>query len=541
MTATTLATAQTELPAAGRAVGRLAVRQLRRGALIVTVVTAAMSALVAAQYQSTVDGEMSQSAVQALASNPAIRVLFGPARALDDPGGFTVWRTGTPVMILAGVWLMLAAIRITRGDEDAGRWDLLLGGRIRTVDYVWRCLAAVVGAAAMIAVSIGVALVAAGTATAGAATYAFGVLGVTATFGAIGLASAQLMPNRQSAVGAAVGILGVALLLRMLADGVSALAFAAWLTPFGLVSRSAPYADNSFLPLVVLALLAAGVAAVAVAVAGGRDVGGGWIEVRSRRAPRTYLLGSVTGFAVRRAARPTLGWALGVGAYFLVVGAMIESILEFLAANPRFAELAAAAGVGGLDSATGFAAALFALLAIPTGLYASTRLAAMVADERDGRAAMVLALPVSRPRLLGVEVGVAAATVVTLHGVAAVAMWAGAVLTGAPLRLVDALAGAVNTAPVALLALGAAALAVGWAPGAVTSVGALPVVGGFLLDVIAGSVAAPRWVSTVSPFAHVAPTPAAPPHWTAIAVFVVVAAVMAGAGIGGYRRRDTGA
>ncbi|MEO3758119.1 polyketide antibiotic transporter [Mycobacterium sp. B14F4] len=541
MTAATLtaAPAAGKLPPAGSAVGRLAVRQLRRGALIVTVICAGMSALVAAQYQSAFQGEMSERAVQALASNPAIRVLFGPAVALDDPGGFTVWRTGTPLMILAGVWLMLGAIRITRGEEDAGRWDFLLAGRLRTVDAVLRCLAAVVGAAVMIGLATGAALVAAGTEPTGAAVYAIGVLGVTATFGAVGLAAAQLMPSRPSAVGAAVGVLGVAVLLRMVADGIDALSFAAWLTPFGLISRAAPYADNRVLPLMVLALLAAAAGAVAVAGARGRDVGGGWIAIRSRRAPRTHLLGSVGGFAVRRAIRPTLGWIVGIGAYFVVVGAMIASVLDFFAQNPRFAELAAAAGVGGLDTATGFAAALFGLLAIPAGLYAATRLAAMVADERDGRSTLVLAAPVSRTRLLGVEIAVAVAGVLTLHAVAAVAMWVGTVFTGAPLRFADALAGALNTAPVSGLALGAAALAVGWTPGAVTAVGAVPVVGGFLLNVVADSVGAPDWVSNASPFVHVAATPAAAPNWTATAVFVAVAAALSAVGIGGYRRRDT--
>ncbi|WP_238950233.1 polyketide antibiotic transporter [Mycobacterium sp. IDR2000157661] len=527
------------LPTAAGVVGRLMVRQLRRGALIVTAICAGMSALVAVQYQSTFSGEMGRRAVEALASNPAIRVLFGPAVALDDPGGFTVWRTGTPVMILAAVWLMLAAIRVTRGEEDAGRWDLLLAGRLRTVDGVVSCLVAVAGAAVVISAAVGVAMVAAGTDPAGALTYALGVLGVTATFGAVGLAAAQLMPNRSSAVGASVGVLGMTVLLRMVADGVDALGFASWLTPFGLVSRAAPYADNRMLPLAVLALFAVVAGAVAVMAARGRDVGGGWVAVRVRRAPRLHLLGSVTGFAARRAVRPTLGWLVGVGAYFLIVGAIIASVLEFFAENPRFAELAAAAGMGGLDAAAGFAAALFSLLVIPAGLYAATRLSAFAADEREGRSAMMLAAPVSRNRLLGAEVLVAGAGVLILHGVAAVAMWVGAAATKAQLGFGDAFAGALNTAPASLLALGAAALAVGWVPGAVTAVGAVPVVGGFLLSVVADSAGAPSWVSQASPFVHIAAVPAAAPNWPAIVVFLVVTAVLAGVGLHGYRRRDT--
>ncbi|MBO0676955.1 polyketide antibiotic transporter [Mycolicibacterium sp. S2-37] len=526
------------MTAAARATGWLAVRQVRRGAVIVTAVCAGMSALVAAQYRSTFSGEMSQGAVAALAENPAIRVLFGPAVALDDPGGFTVWRTGTPVMVLAGVWLMLAAIRITRGEEDAGRWDLLLAGRARAVDVLVRCAVVITGTALLISAGIGLAMVAAGTDVTGAVVYALGALGVTATFGAMGLLSAQVMPSRSSAVGLGAGVLGAALLLRMLADGIGALAFAAWSTPFGLVGRAAPYAQNRPLPLAVLMVFAVVITATAVAAARGRDVGGGWVSVRGRRAPRTRLLRSVGSFGVRRALRPTLGWLAAVGTYFLIVGATIASILDFFAQNPRFGDLAAGAGFSGLDTAAGFAAALFSLLVIPTGLYAATRLAALVADERAQRWTTVFAAPVSRPGLLGAEVAVTVAGVLALHLAAAVAMWAGALLTGAPLGLSEALAGALNTAPVAWLALGAAALAVGWLHTSVTAVGALPVVGGFLLTVLTDSIAAPQWMSELSPFAHVAATPAAPPDWSAIAVFAVIGGAATLAGVAGYRRRD---
>ena len=111
----------------------------------------------------------------------------------------------------------------------------------------------------------------------------------------------------------------------------------------------------------------------------------GLVAVATSRPPRTRLLGSVTGFAIQPRDSTDDGWAAAIVAYFLLVGALIASILEFFDANHQFAELAAAAGFAGLDSANGFAAALFSLLAIPTGLYAATRLAAMVADERARR------------------------------------------------------------------------------------------------------------------------------------------------------------
>jgi ABC-2 type transport system permease protein len=497
-----------------------------------------MSALVAIQYQTTFQGAIDQSGLRALAENPAIRILFGPPMSLDDAGGFTVWRTGTPLMVLAGVWMLLAATRITRGEEDARRSDLILAGRLRAVEVVSCRVAAVAGSALLISLAVGASLVAAGTDTTGAVIYACAVLGVSLTFGTAGVLAAQIMPTRPAAGGVTVGLLGIGLLLRMLADGATRLAWVAWATPFGLTSRAAPYADNRVTPLIVLAGFPIVFAAAAFIAARSRDLGSGWVAVATRRPPRTWLLGSIGKFAVRRAIAPTVGWATGIAAYFLLVGALIASILEFFEKNPRFAELAGAAGFAGLDSANGFAAALFTLLAIPTGLYGATRLAALVADEKARRSTSLFAAPVSRIRLATTEVGVTTLGVVVLHALAALAIWAGAAITGAPLGIGAALSGAMNTAPIAWLSVGAAALAVGWLPSMVGAVGATPVVCGFLLNVITQGTQAPTWVVNLSPFVHLPAVPNLPPNWAAISMLTVIGLFLTTLGAAGYSRRD---
>jgi ABC-2 type transport system permease protein len=158
----------------------------------------------------------------------------------------------------------------------------------------------------------------------------------------------------------------------MLADGVDQLAWLAWFTPFGLAGKAAPYASDRIVPILVLALTALAVACIAVFTARIRDTGHGLLRLSTSRPPRTTLLGSLTRFAVRRAIGPTVGWTLAVTAYVLLIGTLISSITRFLAENPRFAELAAAAGFAGLGSPTGFAAAMFSLLTIPVGLFAAS-------------------------------------------------------------------------------------------------------------------------------------------------------------------------
>ncbi|MFD5245636.1 polyketide antibiotic transporter [Amycolatopsis sp. NPDC058340] len=523
---------------AGRAVFRRAARRIRRGALIVALVTAGMSAVVAGQYQSTFAGALDGAALRALAENPAIRILFGPPVALDDPGGFTVWRTGTPVQVLVAVWALLVATRLTRGEEDTGRTDLLLAGRLRAVDVLAKYLIALASAAVVIAGAVALALVATGTRSSGALVHAGGILGMTLTFAATGVFAAQLMPTRAAATGLAVAVLGAGLLLRMLADGIGALAWAGWITPFGLTSRSLPYAGDKVGPLLVLAVFPVVLTGMALIACSRRDVGRALVNPAGRRRPRTRLLKTITGFAVRRALRSTIGWAAGLGAYFFLIGALVVSVVRFLGENARFAELAAGAGFGGLETIEGFAAAMFSLLAIPAGLYAATRVAAFAADESGRRLTSLLALPLSRHRLAVTEVVVTAVGVLVLLTAAAFAFWSGTVAGSAELGLGAALTGAWNVAPVASLSLGAAMFALGWAPRAVAALGALPVAGGFLLKVILQSVQAPRWLSDLSPFTHLAAVPRASPDWTATLGLLAIAAALAGLGFLGYHRRD---
>ncbi|HXV93057.1 MAG TPA: polyketide antibiotic transporter, partial [Pseudonocardia sp.] len=508
---------------ASRALTGLALRQVRRGALIVMVVVAGMAATVAVTYESAVGDALSPAALAALAENPAVRTLFGEPVALGDPGGFTVWRTGTALAVVVGVWGLLAATRITRGEEDAGRWDLLLAGRIRLATAVAGHLAVIIGALLLTGVATAAALVAAGTAAGGALLFAAAIALTGVFFAAAGALAAQVFPARAAATGATVALLGATLLARMVGDGVDALGWLRWLSPFGLLALARPYEANRVLPLVVLALAAAALVAAVPAAAARRDVRGGWLAPRTGRAARRALLGSVPAFAMRRLLRPLAGWTAGIGAYVLLIGLLTVSMTDFLAENAQFADMAGEAGFGAIGSVEGFAGTLFSLLAIPVGVFAAVRIAATAADEADRRLTLLYAQPLTRLRLLGAEVAATAAGALVLVVAAGLALWAGAVAVGAGLGLGAALAGALNVLPVVLLCLGAAVLALGRAPRVVALVGMLPAVGGFLLLVLADSTGAPEWVGELSPFAHLATVPEVGPDWTAAVVMVALA------------------
>jgi ABC-2 type transport system permease protein len=249
-------------------------------------------------------------------------------------------------------------------------------------------------------------------------------------------------------------------------------------------------------------------------------------------------LRSVTGFLTQRTLRPLAGWSLALCAYFLLIGLLAVSLTDFLRANPRFADLAGQAGFESLATVQGYVAALIMLLAIPLGLFAALRVAGDAADEAHGRLTLVLARPVGRIRWAATETAVVAAACVVIALLTGTAAWLGIRAIGGTLRLGEAIAGSVNILPVALLSLGAAILALGWVPRAVMLVGALPVVGGFIIWALADALDWPDWLRQISPFAHVASVPATSPDWAGVWTMLAVAAALAALGIVSFARRD---
>ena len=107
-----------------RAVARLAAREIRNGWTVLVAATVVMIVAVLASFENT--SLASSGGLDALLANPAVRALYGMPFDVTTAGGFAVWRVGTFLCVFAGLWAVMATTRVLRGEEEAGRWDLLL-------------------------------------------------------------------------------------------------------------------------------------------------------------------------------------------------------------------------------------------------------------------------------------------------------------------------------------------------------------------------------------------------------------------------------
>jgi len=62
-------------------------------------------------------------------SNLGFNAIIGPAHHLDTVAGFTAWRSLGVLSIVGAVWGLLLGTKLLRGEEDAGRWEVLLAGQ----------------------------------------------------------------------------------------------------------------------------------------------------------------------------------------------------------------------------------------------------------------------------------------------------------------------------------------------------------------------------------------------------------------------------
>ena len=63
-----------------------------------------------------------------LGANAGFNALIGPSHQLGTVAGFTAWRSLGVLSVVGAIWGLLASTRLLRGEEDSGRWELLLAG-----------------------------------------------------------------------------------------------------------------------------------------------------------------------------------------------------------------------------------------------------------------------------------------------------------------------------------------------------------------------------------------------------------------------------
>lgn len=452
-------------------------RRDRRSLLIWTLSLLVLWAISIGAIRSGFSEQDLTGLVAMMCASPSIRVVRGaPVGTSID----AVMSGSVLVFALLLVCFMATtlAVRHTRGDEEAGRGELVAATVVDREAPVMATLAA--GGVELLvacgAFCLGGILM--GVDAGGMLLTAFGAWLLGLAFLGIGVLAGLAAPSARTASTIASCIVGAAFLLRGFGDALGqpddALthvesAAVSWASPIGWVQATHALADAPFeasvTPLVCFAPLLALLGLACALLARGRDLGASLAPERSGRAAAGPMLRSPLGLLwrlLRGAACSWLGVVVVFGALAGSVGGVIDETLSQNESVQRMLEVLAGRGgatgdtvelfvvaIGGMAAVVGCAAAMQAILHL------------RAEEERQGEA--MFALPVPRIRWM-----LAAAAIGLGVGVAAVGLFS--LLAGALLAATGEdrwqLVGGLFAADVMLVPVfaGLAALLVGLAP-----------------------------------------------------------------------------
>jgi ABC-2 type transport system permease protein len=478
-----------------------------------------------------------------LGSNAGLQALFGLPTRIGTVAGFTAWRTLAVLVIVGAVWGILTSTRLLRGEEDAGRWELLLAGPTTRGRATFGALAGMgVGAGLLWAITAASVLVVGRVREAqfgiGASLFFAIALTVSAAlFMAVGALCSQLAATRRQAAGLAAAVLGSAFLLRMIADSGTTLRWMRWTTPLGWIEALQPLVNTNALALVPIVATTVAAGWLAVALAARRDIGGSVLPDRDTAAAHTRLLGGPFGLATRLARGTTIAWTISVGIAGLFMGLVARAAGDAIAKSDAFAKIQASFG-GHAEGAAAYLGIAFVTVSALVGLQAAAQASATREEEAQGHLDNLLVRRVSRVRWLTARLVVAAAALVVVGVTSGVLTWVGAASQHAGVPLTKLVLAGINVVPVGIFVLGLGTLAQSIVPRATSTIVYASVAWSFLVEIVGGVVRANHWILDLSLFHHIAPAPAADPRWTADALLVLIGLALAVCGAARFARRD---
>lgn len=370
--------------------------------------------------------------LSAVMANPVIMMFRGLPSGASE-GQFLSFEILPWLTMLAALMSTFLAVRHTRGDEEAGRTELVaatpVGRALPTVATI------VHGVAANVVLGVLVALALIGSGLDPAGSWLMGATSATTgiAFLGIGLIAAQLMRTSRGANALTVWILVGTFLINGIGnvagtprDDLTRITSSGlvWASPFGWAEQARPYdADNAW-PAVLGLVVGLVLAGVAVALQSMRDIGEGFVPARPGRVHARPALSTPHALVWRLTNGAIIGWAIG-GALTGVLATTLSGLAgQISGQNPAVQQILDKIGKAGSLEET-VVSVFFTMMGILAACAAVQIVARARQEEAHGTAEAVLALPVGRVRWLLDYLLVATSAIAIIVVAAMLAAYAG--------------------------------------------------------------------------------------------------------------------
>ncbi|MFB9307936.1 ABC-2 type transport system permease protein [Agromyces hippuratus] len=495
------------------------------------------------------------SVIRLVIMSPAILMLRGTPQG-TDPDAFQFFLLFGFLGLMIGLMMTFLAVRHTRGDEEAGRAELVgstPAGRIAPL--IATALEGVILSVLVGAIMGGVAF-AYGADVSGAVLYGAAMSAVGIAYLGVGFACAQLMRTSRGANGLAAAIVTLGYAFRAMGDATGTVqpdglsmeaGWWSWLSPIGWGQAVAPFTHQLVWPLALCVGLGAVLFAASAWLQSHRDLDSSIVPERAGRLHAPLSLSGPIGLVWRTLRNPVIGWTAGGALFGLVLGAVGQTVVDLVdtpdgeeagqAINDTLASLAGPNAEGGLIDL--FTTGLFAFVGVLAAVGGVQAIMRARQDEVGGTAELVLAAPVSRFRWFSAYLLIGAVSVAAVLAFAVLGAFAG--LIGSPdagERMSTVAEAGLAQLPACLVIVAVDALVFAIVPRASIALGWAVLLVAILLGQFGGLFGFPEWMRDISPFSHTPIVTADTIDWTAAWVMTGLAVVVAAGAAALVRRRD---
>ena len=347
----------------------------------------------------------------------ALMMLNGKIAGIDSLGGIVANEFGFMASFAIPFMAVSLVSRMTRKNEEQGRMEALLAGRIgRGTPLVAAVLVATV-AELVTTAALFTSLAGAGVPAGDAALYSLSMGALGLTFVGITAVAAQLAEHNRGVYAIGLGAIIASYLLR----GVGDVQWSplTWFSPLGWQEQTRAFGDQRWWPLLIPLAVFGVLVAVALAITGRRDVGSALIAARATNPTASKFLRTPLGIALRSHRGSLLGWTAATVIVSATFGSLAQPLIDAINGNPSLATAMGAAGTTGLDAVLAMTALIMALMGAG---YAVQAIGVLHAEESSGRLEARLSGDRGRWSWLSVQLVVVAAGIVVVSATGGAAL-----------------------------------------------------------------------------------------------------------------------
>ncbi|SDS02399.1 ABC-2 type transport system permease protein [Brevibacterium siliguriense] len=526
--------------------GHLLRFMLRRDRLWLPIWVLALSALTAyfANAIAVVMDSDSLQAMTAFAKNPVMALITGPGYGLDQVTipRFIVGMYGVFLMIGAALMSILTVSRHTRTEEQTGRAELVRAGVTGRHTQLVAALVLTVFMNLLLSAGMAAAFgLSQAEPDSWSATVLFtvGIGAVGCVFAAVTAVTVQLSAFARAASSMAGAVLALSFVLRGIGDmshvSGGSLDWLSWLSPLGWAQQTAPFTLDRWWPLLYSVGLFMALVVAAAMLQSRRDLGAGIVAERLGRSQAGPLLSTPLGLALRLQASNLIWWSMSMLVMGVVFGSFTGPMDEGAAGMPPEILSIMGGRSGIVDGYLGYMALYFAII---VAAYAVIAAGGVRSEEASFHTEPVLATAVSRGGWLGSWAAVTLLGAGWLMAMAGLGEGVGAAMSMDDWSLLwPTLVGHLAQTPSIWALLGFAYLLYGFVP-RLMSLSWIVFGASAVLALFGGLMQLDDVVLDLSLFTHIGQYPAQDLSAEAVAWFVGITAVLVGAGMVGFRRRD---